>query len=185
MVAKATPRRRTKQVAPVRLDLACGQNRREGFTGIDCIPGDGVDLVVDLVDQRPWPFEDGSVDELHCSHFVEHLTDLCGFMDEAWRIAKDGATFTILHPYYTSIRAWQDPTHVRAINEVTWYYFSRAWRELQRLDHYPVACDWEVVSITTQWNEPWNLKSEEARQFALAHYFNVVSDLTVILKANK
>lgn len=180
MVTKA----RTKKVAPVKLDLACGQNRREGFTGVDCVDGENVDLVVDL-ERYPWPFEDDSVDELHCSHFIEHVPDLCGFIDEAWRVAKDDATFTIVCPYYTSIRAWQDPTHVRGITEVTFYYFQRSWRELQRLDHYPVKCDWEVESITAFWNEPWNLKSEEAKQFAMRHYFNAVSDLNVVLKARK
>jgi hypothetical protein len=55
---------------PVRLDLACGQRPREGFEGVDLYaPGA---RKVDLL-RFPWPWSDGSVDELNCSHFVEHI----------------------------------------------------------------------------------------------------------------
>jgi len=53
-----------------RLDLACGQNPREGFEGVDIWPG--AQHVVDL-QRYPWPFADGSVHELHCSHYIEHI----------------------------------------------------------------------------------------------------------------
>ncbi len=53
-----------------RLDLAAGQNPREGFEGVDIWPG--AQHVVDL-QCYPWPFEDGSVAELHCSHYIEHI----------------------------------------------------------------------------------------------------------------
>lgn len=178
----ATRKRQPKTA--LKLDLAAGQNRREGFLGVDVVKGDGVDYVLDL-ERDEWPWDEDSIDELHCSHFVEHVHDFCAFMDNAWRVAKDGATFTIVCPYYSSIRAWQDPTHVRAINEITFYYFNAEWRAAQRLDHYPVECDWEVVSVVAAWNEPWNLKSEEAQQFAMRHYLNCISDLTVILRARK
>lgn len=178
-------RRTVKQAAePLRLDLGAGQRPKEGFKGVDAIKGEGVDYVLDL-ERDEWPWDDDSVDELHASHFLEHVRDLCWLMDNAWRVAKAGATFTIVCPYYSSIRAWQDPTHVRAISEVTFYYFDRTWRAAQGLDHYRLDCDWEVLSVVAAWNEPWNLKSAEAQQFALRHYINVVSDITVILKARK
>lgn len=181
----ATAKKATKKKAKVvKYDLACGQNKQEGFIGVDQEKIDGVDIVCDLL-AYPWPIESDSADELFCSHFVEHLVDLCGFMDECWRILKDGGKIVLIHPYQTSTRAWQDPTHKRAINEVTWYYFNAEWRAMQKLDHYPVKCDFDVEVITASYNEPWNLKSEEARQFAMMHYWNVVSDLTVTLKAKK
>lgn len=61
-------------VAPtqlVKLDLACGQSPREGFEGVDFLAPD-VKHRVDLF-KFPWPWADNSVDELHSSHFVEHL----------------------------------------------------------------------------------------------------------------
>ena len=183
-MATKKPSTKKKKQDLIRYDLACGQSKREGFIGVDIEKMDGVDIVCDL-EAYPWPIESDTADEIHCSHFVEHLTDFCAFMDETWRICKDGATLTFVHPYQTSTRAWQDPTHKRAINEVSWYYFNQEWRAMQKLDHYPVQCDFEVVSITAFYNEPWNLKSEEAKQFAMQHYWNVISDLTVVLKAKK
>ncbi len=168
----------------MKLDIACGQNKQKGFTGIDIAPGDGVDIVHDL-ETYPWPFEDNSVEEVHVSHYAEHTKDLMKFMDEVWRICEDGAKISIVGPYYTSIRCWQDPTHTRALSEATWLYFQKGWREMNKLDHYPIQSDFEVANMLLYFNEPWNQKSEEARAFAAKHYFNVVSDILVELKVKK
>jgi hypothetical protein len=53
-----------------RLDLASGQNVRQGYEGVDIWPGSA--HVVDL-QQYPWPFPDESVLELNCSHYIEHI----------------------------------------------------------------------------------------------------------------
>jgi predicted SAM-dependent methyltransferase len=54
-----------------RLDLACGQSPREGFQGVDLL-AQNAQYKVDLF-KFPWPWKDGSVDDLHSSHFVEHI----------------------------------------------------------------------------------------------------------------
>jgi hypothetical protein len=56
---------------------------------------------------------------------------------------------------------------------------------MNKLDHYPITCDYEVTNLLLFFNEPWNQKSEEARAFAAKHYYNVVSDLMVELKVKK
>lgn len=169
----------------MKLDIACGQNKRAGFVGVDIAPGEGVDFVWDL-EKYPWmPFKDNSVEEMHVSHYAEHTKDLMAFMNEVWRIGEDGAKVTIIGPYYTSIRCWQDPTHTRALSEATWLYYQKPWREANKLDHYPIHCDFEVLNMVLFFNEPWNQKSEEARQFAARHYHNVVSDIMVELKVKK
>jgi SAM-dependent methyltransferase len=163
----------------MKLDIACGQNKKEGFTGIDSIKVAGVDIVHDL-DKFPWPFEDNSVEEINCSHYLEHTGDLCRFMDECYRILIPGGKMQVVSPYYTSVRCWQDPTHKRAISEMTFMYFNAGWRLSQKLDHYPIRCDFDFTygySI----NAPWNQKAEEARNFAITHYVNVVSDIFVTL----
>lgn len=168
----------------IKLDIACGQNKREGFMGVDIAPGPGVDVVWDL-EQYPWPFKDNSVKEAYVSHYAEHTKDLMKFMNEIYRICEDGAKVTILGPYYTSIRCWQDPTHTRALSEATWFYYQKPWREANRLAHYPITCDYEVTNMILFFNEPWNQKSEEAKQFAIKHYWNVVNDILVELKVKK
>ncbi len=55
----------------VKLDLGGGQNPREGFDCVDLNAPNPVHRV--NLFKFPWPFADNSVDELHCSHFIEHI----------------------------------------------------------------------------------------------------------------
>ncbi len=169
----------------MKLDIACGQNKQPGFQGIDIVPGPGVDYVWDL-EKFPWePIPDNSVEEVHVSHYAEHTKDLMKFMNEVWRICKHNAKVTIVGPYYTSIRAWQDPTHTRALSEATWMYYSQDWLKANKLDHYPINCNFSVEMMYLFYNPPWDKKNEEAKQFAQRHYWNVVSDILVELKVIK
>jgi len=161
----------------MKLDIAAGQNKKEGFTGIDIMPGS--DIVHDL-EQFPWPIESESVEEAHCSHYIEHTKDLFKFFDELYRILKPGAKCTIIAPYYSSIRAWQDPTHTRAISEATYLYANKGWREQNKLDHYPVSCDFDYT-YGYAFHPAWQSRSEEARSFAVGHYINVVTDIMATL----
>lgn len=185
----------------LRVDLACGSIKgprlpatdgpasdSEGWTGVDIAPCEGVDIVHDLT-VYPWPFADESVDEVYCSHYVEHIphdigTGLDGFLafgNELHRILKPGSQATIIAPYYTSMRAWQDPTHLRAITERTFLYWDRVWLESQGLGHYGVTADFDFT-YGYQFTDPyWITAHEEKRVFALAHYFNVADDLVVTL----
>jgi SAM-dependent methyltransferase len=164
----------------VKLDLGCGQRPREGYIGVDLYPGSAV--VQDL-QKFPWPWKEGSVDEVYSSHLVEHLPDLIGFMNEVHRILKPGGICELRHPYCMNVRAFQDPTHVRFIPEQTWYYFNLEWRKLNGLDHYPITTDFEVVVIFGDGIEQ-NIaqRNTEAQQYARTHYWNVIADLVVKLK---
>jgi predicted SAM-dependent methyltransferase len=176
---------------PTKLDLACGQHKQEGFFGVDIANVEGVDLVYNLT-TYPWPFADNTVEEVFCSHYVEHTypvgtaqDGLIAFMNEVWRICTPDAMVKIIHPYLKSIRAFQDPTHTRFIPEATWHYFSQDWLISQGLDHYPITANFEVTNIASGVAAPWNLRSQEAQQFAADHYWNVVTDLIVSLRAIK
>jgi predicted SAM-dependent methyltransferase len=178
-------------ITPTKLDLACGQRKREGFYGVDVAATDDADLVHDL-SVFPWPFDDDSVEEVFSSHYVEHTYPVGGpndgliaFMNEVWRICKHEARVEIVHPYALSTRAFQDPTHTRFIPETTWNYFTREWMVANGLDHYPITADFEVRGISNGFHSEWNLRSEPARTWAAAHYWNVVSDLVVDLRAIK
>jgi predicted SAM-dependent methyltransferase len=177
--------------APTRLDLACGQRKREGYFGVDLAPTDDADLVHDLM-SFPWPFDDDSVEEAYSSHYVEHTYPVGGpndgliaFMNELHRICRPDAKVQIIHPYALSTRAFQDPTHTRFIPETTWYYFSLEWRTEQGLDHYPITANFEVTGISNGFHPEWTLRSDAARSWAAQHYWNVVTDLIVDLRAVK
>jgi SAM-dependent methyltransferase len=164
---------------PFRLDVACGQNKTPEFFGVDIAAEEGVDLVHDL-ENFPWPIPDNSVDEIVCNHYIEHTKDLIKFMNEIYRIMKPGAKALFRAPYYNSMRAWQDPTHTRAISEATFLYYNKDWRTQNKLDHYPINCDFDY-NFGYDFTPDWAMRAEEARAFAVRHYTNVVSDIQVIL----
>ena len=168
-----------KTEKPLKLNLACGQNKVEGFVGVDIAKTEVTDMIMDL-EKYPWKFKDNSVEEIFCSHYIEHTTDLIKFMDELFRILKVGGKATIIAPYYNSIRATQDPTHKRAISEATFLYFNKDWRKLNKLDHYKIKSDFDYTygyAFTPEWAN----RSEESRNFAVIHYTNVIMDIQVVL----
>lgn len=162
-----------------KLNLACGNTRIEGYAGIDYVKLPTVDYVMDL-ETFPWDIESDSVEEIVCNHYVEHTKDLVSFMNEVYRICKVGARVNIVAPYYTSMRAWQDPTHVREISEASFAYYNKEWRKLNNLDHYTIKTDFDFT-YGYGWNSEWANRSDEARAFALKHYNNVVDDIYVTL----
>lgn len=204
--ASRTRATRTKQAesiqsVPFKLDIACGQRKgpvvvvdnqlvlEDGWTGIDIAPIDGVDIVHDL-NVYPWPIEDNSVDEAHCSHYVEHiphdipgsnLDGLIAFMNELYRILKPGASVKIITPYYSSMRAFQDPTHRRYMCDASWLYFDQGWMKANGLDHYGITADFEFATSYSI-NQAWQGRSHEVVSDAVSKYFNVVDDMIVNLK---
>ena len=72
LARKAKPKLKLHKSVPlVRLDLACGQTPQEGFEGVD-LYSEQAKHKVDLL-KFPWPWADNSVDEVFCSHFIEHI----------------------------------------------------------------------------------------------------------------
>jgi len=184
---------------PLKLSLACGDHKPDGFKGVDIIKTDSADYVQDLL-TFPWSqFADNSVDEIECQNFVEHIPHgdsyndpFFQFFDEIYRILKP-AEFSpenpniptkgfavITCPYYSSMRAWQDPTHQRAISEASFLYVNKQWRIDNKLDHYPVQCDFDF-SYGYVLAPEWQTRSQESQAFAIKHYNNVVTDIQVQL----
>lgn len=175
---------------PRKLDIACGQNKQPGYTGID-IAGDA-DISHDLF-RFPWPIASGVVREVFVSHFVEHVPHYRPewngrdgwwlFWEEVHRITRKGATIRVIHPYVKSDRAFWDPTHVRFIHETTWYYLDANWRKAQGLDHYDTSADFEVVVINGSGiADTIANRNAEMQAFARGHYWNVIADLDITLK---
>lgn len=183
----------------LKLSLACGGAKPEGFKGVDIVKTKDVDYVQDLL-TFPWSqFADNSVDEIECQNFVEHIPHgdsrddpFFRFFDEIHRILKP-AEFDpanpniptkgfarIVCPYYSSMRAWQDPTHQRAISEASFLYLNKQWRIDNNLDHYPVNCDFDF-SYGYVIAPEWQNRNQEAQAFAIKHYNNVVTDIQVQL----
>ena len=181
----------------IALDLGCGQNKPSAewfknnmqveptkIIGVDFADIEGVDVVHNLTN-FPYPFEDESVDVIHTSHFIEHLDgfERMKFFDECYRILKPGGKMRHIHPYYKSVRAVQDPTHKwPPISENSYLYWDKKWREANKLDHYPIKCDFEFNIYYTWQDATIANKNEETRNFSIDKYWNIVADLIVDLK---
>lgn len=185
-------------LAPLRLDLGCGPNCREGFIGVDRIAfNDRVAHVIDL-GRAPWPWQENSVDEVYSSHFLEHLTALerCHAMNELHRVLKpgrwangkpDGGFAVFIVPHWASCRAYGDPTHQwPPLGEFWTWYLDKGWRAANA-PHTDAAntpgmysCDFEFVNGQA-WSPTLNVRNDEYKAFAMANYKEAVADLHIHL----
>lgn len=194
--------------SPLKLDIGCGKNKREGFVGVDQYQFDGVDVVLNVVawandpgghpinHRIKWPWADSSVDEAHSSHFVEHLTPVerCHFFNELWRVLKPSAQATIITPHWSNARAYGDPTHQwPAISEWFYLYLNKGWRDVNAPHtdkaNWPQGydCDFEggcVTTVNTQHPELLG-RNPEMQNFATRNYINVNMDAYATLTAKK
>lgn len=195
---------------PVRIDIGCGKNKKAGFIGVDAIKFEGVDVVLDLSAKwafdkdkeghgnrfDPWPWETSSVDEAHCSHVLEHLTNFgdkwerVHFFNELWRVLKPGAGCQLIFPHWASQRYYGDPTHKEVFSEFGFYYLDKGWRAVNAphadAEHVPwgYKCDLEC---TWGYSEHPTLagRSIEYKQQAMQSWLEARQDIVATVKARK
>ncbi len=97
-----------------KLLLGCGDQRIEGFIGLDLFKCKGADVKCDL--NGNLPFSDNVIDELIAEHIIEHLKDVTHFLREINRVCADGAKITIVTPHFASFNSWLDPTHIQHLS---------------------------------------------------------------------
>jgi hypothetical protein len=186
-VIRASDKPAKLKEAPLKLHLACGDRPREGYVNVDIVKTEAADMTWDLT-KRPWPWRSGSVSEIVAQHFFEHLTpsERIGFMEECYRVLGDDGIVELVTPYWSSIRAIQDPTHVwPPLCEASFLYFSKRWLEANKLLHaHPYKANFEFIGGQGH-NAEFVSKPAEVRQFAGNHYINAVDDLYVkLIKVN-
>jgi SAM-dependent methyltransferase len=121
---------------PEKINLGSGRDYKAGWLNIDILDRALPDLVLDLsaplelplrVDApRSGPIEltEDSVALIYANNVLEHVPDLTRLMGNALRLLQLGGEFQIEVPYERALAAWQDPTHVRAMNENSWLYYT-------------------------------------------------------------
>ncbi|MBI4448904.1 class I SAM-dependent methyltransferase [Candidatus Woesearchaeota archaeon] len=107
----------------MKLNLGCGRDIRAGYVNLDSRKLKGVDVVHDL-EKVPYPFKDGSFDEIVASHVLEHMADLAKVMQELCRISKKGGRIHAIVPYFSNPGSFGDPTHKRFFTYETFDYFT-------------------------------------------------------------
>ena len=165
----------------MKLDLGCGKNKKDGFIGVDSRDFEGVDQIVDLT--GPWPWEDGSVDEVHCSHFVEHLTapQRIHFVNELYRVLKPEGKAQVITPHWASTRAYGDLTHQwPPVCEMWFYYLSKDWRAVNAPHNDQYTCDFAATWGYSLHSELLP-RNQEFQNFALSFYKEAAQDIFATL----
>jgi SAM-dependent methyltransferase len=166
---------------PLKLDLGCGINKKEGFVGVDIRKFEGVDVVTNLT--KDWPWLDESVDEVHCSHFLEHLVseDRIFFVNELYRVLKPGGTCALIVPHWASGRAYGDLTHKwPPVSEMWFYYLDKGWRAINAPHNDFYVCDF-VVTWGYAAHANVATRNQEFQSFAFTFYKEAAQDIHATL----
>lgn len=164
----------------MKLDLGCGPKKKEGFLGVDSRLFEGVDVIHDLR-KKPWPWKDGSVDEIYSRHFLEHLTgqERIIFFDEIYRVLKDDGIATIITPHWSHECAYGDPTHQwPPVTNWTYYYLNKEWR-LNYAPHTEYQCnfDYELMASHALNDQILATQDNQAKKFMMSRNINTACEL--------
>lgn len=94
------------------LNLGCGNKPMANAVNHDLVRHRAeVDVVHDL-NVLPWPWADGSFDQVVARAVLEHLRiTLLESVNECWRVLRPGGTLWMKLPHWQHDMGWIDPTH--------------------------------------------------------------------------
>ena len=130
-----------------RINLGSGKDYKAGWLNIDIVERSQPDWLHDLSRPSHWPqrgrtrfgedflVEAGNVEQVCAKNVLEHVADLPGLMGQVLTLLKTGGRFDIEVPYEGAPTAWQDPTHVRALNENSWIPYTHWFWNLGWFEH--------------------------------------------------
>lgn len=132
---------------PTRIHIGSGKDYKPGWLNVDVLARAEPDLVLDLSQPLQLPLSadaptagpvelcEGQADVIVANNVLEHVADLPRLMTQALRLLRVGGQLAIEVPYEHAPTAWQDPTHVRAMNENSWIYYCDWFWYLGWLEH--------------------------------------------------
>lgn len=167
----------------LKLDVGCGQNKKEGFLGIDILADDRVDYHLDITKDK-LPLEDNTVDEVFSNHFFEHIDSPKEALEELIRVSAHKATFEIWTPYLKSNEAFL-LGHKHFYNETIWrhicieypHFWLRDVEATLRLDKFCYVLSPDIREELKKINMPLS--------FALRHMFNIANELGAFMTVLK
>ncbi|MBC7490301.1 MAG: methyltransferase domain-containing protein [Glaciimonas sp.] len=106
----------------MKVNLGAGSDILAGYVNHDLVDLPGIDVVHNL-NQYPWPWSDGSIDDIKMYDVLEHLDDFMKAMEEIYRVLAPGGQCRVSVPYWNSWCAYADPTHKRGFHEITFRFF--------------------------------------------------------------
>jgi SAM-dependent methyltransferase len=132
---------------PTEMNLGSGKDYKVGWLNVDVLDRAEPDVVLDLGRPITLPLQltgcrgglvrlaAGSLERVYANNVLEHVPDLPSLMTNVLALLKEGGEFQIEVPYEKSTTAWQDPTHLRAMNEQSWQYYTSWFWYLGWFEH--------------------------------------------------
>lgn len=120
-------------------------------------------------------------DEIEAVNVIHKVQDLLTFWKDVYYGLKPGGKATVTAPYAKSNRAWLDPETKREIVEETFVLLNKTLREQNKVEWDFGEVDFDFVITYEGVDQAWANRAEEARTFAIKHYWNVVQEIKVIL----
>jgi len=167
-----------KQIQKV--NLGGGNKRIAGYTNIDILPLPEVDMVCDIT--KGLPLQDNSIDEILAYHIIEHIPDSIALFEELYRVCKHNALIRIKVPYFKSIGAFKDPTHVSFFTERTFEYFDP---DNNNLPDYHINAHLKTERLWFSWSHPWMRLLPFKRMFFMNYFWNIAQTMCVHLRVVK
>lgn len=93
----------------MKLNLGCGNDKKEGYINCDISSDVKPDLCFDL--NNGIPLKDNSVEEIYMSHVLEHFREPLKTLKEIYRVCRNGAVVKIKVPYFSHESAYSMLDH--------------------------------------------------------------------------
>jgi len=185
----------------MKVNLGCGQNKKQGFVNVDKYDSFKPDVVHDL-EIFPWPFIDDCASEIEMHHSLEHMgasTEVfLKIIQELYRIAKHECKLRISVPHPRSRGFEGDPSHVRIITPDILALFSlknnkewakKGWPNTPFAEYLEV--NFEITDVLNSLTDYWlnemksGRKTKSELDFAVDSYFGVIDQIQIDLAAIK
>ena len=171
------------QQAITRIELGCGDNKREGFYGLDIARSPVTDYVANF-EKDPLPFPDDSIEQVYSNHTFEHLGYWPNILREIVRVCKHDALVEVWTPYGPSRDAFVIG-HRLFLNESHWKHIC-----FQHDRHYLGEAPGYLLWEETRYNlTPGILQQLQSMHvpigFAIEHMFDIAFEWGVFLRVKK
>jgi predicted SAM-dependent methyltransferase len=160
------------------LELGCGNKKKNPtYIGIDILNSPEVDLKGDVFEILS-QIDSGVINEIHSSHFIEHIDDLELLLRECSRILKPGGKFIARVPHHSNPYFYSDYTHKRFFGLYTMQYFCKTKYFYRIVPNYDIDFDFTILKIKILFGaeKPFYLK------YILGKAFNVIFNLSTLIK---
>jgi len=147
-----------------KLNLGCGESKKEGFINVDWQSSVAPEVSHNL-NIFPYPFDDNTFDVIEAFHILEHLDKPFSVMKELHRILKPGGTLEIRVPHFS--RGFTHAEHTHGFDITFPLYFNKNFTKSGYL-----GFEFELGSMKLNW----------LAFFHLMHFMGYGKTLISILK---